>query len=192
MADIHPSKTYAAIIEIATSQFAGLGFHGVSVANLCRSAGVANGTFYLYFKNKEDIFRAVVMYAMSILADKLQAPERDKLDPDARDRYDVETMVSFIEERHDLFRVLANEHALGTADRESLTDIFVMQRSKELAAGVKAGIYRHDLHPEITAYAETGLMTEVLQRWVRTPKRFTRAALIHELCRIRQRVIFDL
>jgi AcrR family transcriptional regulator len=145
---------------------------------------------YLYFNDKEEVFAAVVRTAMESLAIQLLSPEREKLSPAARDRYDVEVMVKLVEERHDLFRALSNEHALGTAARESMTDVFVMQRSKELSDGIKAGLYRKDLHPEIAAYVETGLMSETLQRWVRIPKSFTRARLIDELCDIRRRILF--
>lgn len=39
--------------------FSEAGFHRVTAVDLCRKAGVATGSFYHYFQNKEDLFLAV-------------------------------------------------------------------------------------------------------------------------------------
>jgi AcrR family transcriptional regulator len=183
-------STRDVLVRTATTVFAEHGYHAVSVAGLCRRAGVANGTFYLYFQSKEEVFYAVVATAMQLLAIQLSDPVRDDMNLRDRERFDVEVMVSFIESRYDLFRILINEHNLRTEDRDSLMDMFAAQRSKELQAGLRKGLLRKDLDPQITAYAEIGLTNEVLARWVRDPTRFSRSQVIDELCRIRSRILF--
>jgi AcrR family transcriptional regulator len=185
------NDTRRILLDIATQEFAAHGFHAVSVAGLCRTAGVANGTFYLYFKNKEEVFSEVVAEAMLQLAQALRDPARQAMSPRERDRFDVEVMVSFIAERHDLFRVLVTEHGLRTQERDSLIDMFATQRARELRAGVRRGEYRAQLHAETVAYAEVGLTNEIMQRWVRKPRWLTKQRLIEELCRVRQRLLFD-
>jgi AcrR family transcriptional regulator len=185
------NDTRRTLLNIATQQFAAHGFHAVSVAGLCRAAEVANGTFYLYFKNKEEVFAEVVAEAMLLLAQSLRDPAREAMSPRDRDRFDVEVMVSFIAERQDLFRVLVNEHGLRTQERESLIDMFASQRARELRSGIRRGEYRAGLHPETAAYAEIGLTNEIMQRWVRRPRRLTKQRLIDELCAVRQRLLFD-
>ncbi len=49
-----------AIIEAARRTFAKRGFAKTTMAEIARQSGVADGTVYLYFKNKEDLARAVV------------------------------------------------------------------------------------------------------------------------------------
>ena len=49
-----PEK-YAAILRAATKVFARNGFFNSKVTDVAREAGVADGTVYLYFKNKDDI-----------------------------------------------------------------------------------------------------------------------------------------
>jgi AcrR family transcriptional regulator len=184
------TDTRSALVETATRLFASHGFHGVSVAGLCREAGVANGTFYLYFQNKDEVFAAVVGQVMQALAEQLRSPQREAMDARARDRFDVELMVGFIEARHDLFRILVTEHGLRSEDRDSLIDMFASQRSRELRAGLQRGEFRPGLHPELTAYAEVGITNEVLQRWVRKPRSFSRARLVDELCAMRSLLLF--
>lgn len=43
------------ILESAVRVFAEQGFHQATIAQIARQAGVADGTIYLYFKNKDDI-----------------------------------------------------------------------------------------------------------------------------------------
>jgi AcrR family transcriptional regulator len=51
-----PREICAAALEV----FAEKGFAAARVDEIARRAGVSKGTLYLYFKDKEDIFRAVV------------------------------------------------------------------------------------------------------------------------------------
>ena len=46
---------YHRILEAAVSVFAQAGFHESTISQIAREAGVADGTIYLYFKNKDDI-----------------------------------------------------------------------------------------------------------------------------------------
>lgn len=189
--DVPGSDTRRALLNSATGLFAKSGFHAVSVAGLCRAAGVANGTFYLYFQNKDEVFNAVIAEAMLLLAQQLRSPRRETMSPVERDRFDVEVLVGFIEARQDLFRVMLSEHGVRTPDRDSLIDMFATQRTAELREGKRRGEFRHDLDPELTAYCEIGLTNEILQRWVRKPRSFSRQHLIDELCRIRHRLLFE-
>src|ERR671928_1938370 len=51
-----PSEIIAAALEL----FVERGFAATRLDDVARRAGVSKGTPYLYFKNKEDLFRAVV------------------------------------------------------------------------------------------------------------------------------------
>ena len=46
---------YKRILEAAAKIFADLGFHQSTISQIAKTAGVADGTIYLYFKNKDDI-----------------------------------------------------------------------------------------------------------------------------------------
>ncbi len=49
------SKKRQAIIDAAIETFANKGFHNTKVSDIARKAGVADGTVYLYFNNKDDL-----------------------------------------------------------------------------------------------------------------------------------------
>ncbi len=54
-----PDKTnndkYHQILNAAIKVFAEQGYHKATISQVAREAGVADGTIYLYFKNKNDI-----------------------------------------------------------------------------------------------------------------------------------------
>lgn len=50
----------AELVAAATRMFAERGVSATSVADIVRAAGVAQGTFYLYFDTKDDVILAVV------------------------------------------------------------------------------------------------------------------------------------
>ncbi len=50
----------AQILEAALHVFASKGYHAASITDLVDAAGVARGTFYLYFESKNDVFVALL------------------------------------------------------------------------------------------------------------------------------------
>ncbi|MDQ2836890.1 MAG: TetR/AcrR family transcriptional regulator [Actinomycetota bacterium] len=54
------NRTRAKLIEAAEKVFADLGYHDASIVKITEAAGVAQGTFYLYFKGKKEIFDELV------------------------------------------------------------------------------------------------------------------------------------
>ena len=54
------SRTRARLLDAAEKVFAELGYHEASIVKITDAAGVAQGTFYLYFKGKQEIFDELV------------------------------------------------------------------------------------------------------------------------------------
>lgn len=60
MEETTTSHTKKRIFQIATAEFLQKGFRGASLRAIVKNAGVTTGAFYGYFKNKEEIFDAIV------------------------------------------------------------------------------------------------------------------------------------
>src|SRR6266850_1474816 len=54
------SPTRTRILAAAEQRFASFGYRRTGISEIAREAGVAPGTLYRYFENKEEIFRAVM------------------------------------------------------------------------------------------------------------------------------------
>ena len=54
-------RTRQKLLESAEQIFAELGYHDASIVKITEAAGVGQGTFYLYFSGKKQIFEEVVL-----------------------------------------------------------------------------------------------------------------------------------
>ena len=63
---------YKQIIDAAVIVISENGYHQAQVSKIAKEAGVADGTIYLYFKNKEDILVSVFREKMSIFVNNLE------------------------------------------------------------------------------------------------------------------------
>lgn len=64
-------ETKHRILQAAEAVFGELGFYEASVTRIVQMAGVAQGTFYLYFPSKKDVLVAVVDYLATELRDQI-------------------------------------------------------------------------------------------------------------------------
>lgn len=49
------------LLDAAEAVFAELGYHDASIVRITEAAGVAQGTFYIYFESKQQVFEEVVL-----------------------------------------------------------------------------------------------------------------------------------
>ncbi|MGV9611661.1 TetR/AcrR family transcriptional regulator [Nocardia xishanensis] len=66
-------RTRTRLIDAAESVFVRLGFVETRVADIVTEAGVAHGTFYVYFDSKEAIFQAVVLNLIADMRQKVRS-----------------------------------------------------------------------------------------------------------------------
>ena len=57
-------ETVRKLLEAGIIEFEERGFAGVRVDDVVKRAGISHGTFYLYFANKEDLFKALLRDAL--------------------------------------------------------------------------------------------------------------------------------
>ena len=57
-------ETVRKLLDAGTFEFEERGFAGVRVDDVVKRAGISHGTFYLYFANKEDLFKALLKDAL--------------------------------------------------------------------------------------------------------------------------------
>lgn len=60
------------IIDAAVIVIAENGYHNAQVSKIAKQAGVADGTIYLYFKNKEDVLISLFQEKMGQFIEKVQ------------------------------------------------------------------------------------------------------------------------
>jgi len=100
--DLMRGRAVAAIQQAALDAFAAGGFHGGSMTEIARRAGVAKGLIYNYFPSKEALLVALLR---DRLGAAMAAPDDATASPAARLRARVERTVTRAVDERDLYRV---------------------------------------------------------------------------------------
>jgi AcrR family transcriptional regulator len=159
------AKTRRRLLEAAENVFAELGYHDASIVKITEAAGVGQGTFYLYFASKKDVFDELVLdlnhrvrQAMTEAASKGETrAEREVLGFSA--------FFHFTAEHPALYRIVRQAEFVSPEmlhrHYERLTDGYVAGLRQAMEQGE---IARGD--PEVLAWALMGIGELVGMRWI--------------------------
>lgn len=146
------AETRSAILRAAQALFAAKGFFDTTIADIVKAAGVSRGTFYLYFKDREDVFATLLSQAvdeMFLLSASRQTGSRQERIESANRAY-LETF-----RRHRAFMRSALQ--VATFDprvAEALSALrgkFIARIRAHLERAVARGEC-HDIDPAITSF----------------------------------------
>ena len=110
-----------AILDAAVVEIASHGYHGTTVAMIARRAGVADGTIYLYFQNKEEILVSLFDRAMDRFVEQGARELAGLNDPAARLARIIELHLELVGSDRDLAIITQVElrHSLHFLDQLS-------------------------------------------------------------------------
>ena len=66
------------IIEVSSRLFAEKGFDSCSINDILREVNIAKGTFYYYFKSKEEVLDAITQEGIQLIMDKAVPLSKDE------------------------------------------------------------------------------------------------------------------
>ncbi|WP_138415434.1 TetR/AcrR family transcriptional regulator [Aquibacillus sediminis] len=164
------------IIDAAVIVIAENGYHASKVSKIAKQAGVADGTIYLYFKNKEDILVSLFQEKMGEFIQKIQ----EKIDVDSSVDQKLKTLITM----H--FSQLAEDHHLAI-----VTQLELRQSNKQLRLkindvlkpylevvdqiveqGIKQEIYHSTIDPRLIRQMIFGTLDETVTNWVMNEQRY--------------------
>jgi TetR/AcrR family fatty acid metabolism transcriptional regulator len=170
------NSKYHRILEAAVKIFARQGFHQSTVAQIAKEAGVADGTIYLYFKNKDDIMVHFFGFKAKQVFDRFHAEVArgadsvEKLrnlvrvhlsefqrDPDMAVVYHVET--------HQISRLAEDQiRAMGKMYHDIISDI--------VEEGQQEGLLRRDLYLSLVKRLILGAVDETIGAWLHSGRSY--------------------
>lgn len=172
------------ILKSAVKVFARKGFHETKVAEIARAAGVADGTIYLYFKNKDDLLISLFEDQMDRLNEQLRSDLNGLPDTALRVRHVVRCQLGHVKDHRDLAEVLS----VTLRQSNRFLRQFAAPKFSEyldiiaevIAEGQRKGEIRDDVAPRVVARALYGALDGLMLTWAlgRSPaSRLERAAL---------------
>jgi AcrR family transcriptional regulator len=187
-AETAPARSRAAtrrrLVEAGTALFAESGLHGVTSAQIARRAGVATGTFYLHFADKEALFREIAFGALAELRAR-QERVSSGLVLGSREYLRVRTgeLIAFAAEKRELIQmVFGRAESAGLADQ--VREAVVPEIQRHLERRLREGRAPADLHPAVAAQAHAAVLTRVIAWWAADPSRATPDEVVATLLRM--------
>jgi AcrR family transcriptional regulator len=174
-------ETRRRLVEAGTELFARDGLHVTTSAQIARRAGVAAGTFYLHFRDKQDLFREIVRSAFRELRERQARAAAGQLPGSLgalRARYRV--LLEVAEENQSLIRVLFDRRQEGTSLGDEVIDSLVPGIEERMRERAQSGEFQ-GLHFAAAAQAIVGMATRVIAWWVKDPGRAPREEVVETL-----------
>jgi len=169
------SDKYQKIIHGATKVFAEKGFYNAKVSDVAKEAQVADGTIYLYFKNKDDLLISIFEESMDTFTAVVLENMEKATDPVDKLKRFISLHLDLVRRHQDTFQVLQIElrqsskfmkEYAGTKFREYLLLI-----SDILEDGIAQGYFKKGLNPSIIKRVIFGAIDEMALEWVLMKKK---------------------
>ncbi len=155
------------ILQGALRAFAKKGFYNTRVSEIADEAGVADGTIYLYFKNKDDLLISLFEDRMEYIIDRLRS-ELEAVDGDILERLRAFVHLHFrlAVEHRDLAEFITVELRQSSKfvkeyENPKFAHYLKMLHSM-IETGQSEGVLRSDLDSRLVTRALFGALDEVL------------------------------
>ncbi|MFH1977288.1 MAG: TetR/AcrR family transcriptional regulator [Pseudomonadota bacterium] len=161
---------YHRILEAAVKVFAEQGFYQSTISQIAREAGVADGTIYLYFKNKDDILVQFFTYKTKLVFDRFRE-EVDKADNcyDKLRNLIRRHLEEFQNDRNMAVLYQAETHQNSRLVEEQIKEmskLYLDIVSEIVEQGQEEGRIRKDIYVSLVKRFIIGGVDEVINTWL--------------------------
>jgi TetR/AcrR family fatty acid metabolism transcriptional regulator len=164
------------ILEAAVKVFARKGYFAARVADIAGQAGVADGTIYLYFRNKEDILVSLFDETMAEHIEKGREEIATVEGAAARLRVIAQHHLRLLGENRDLAVVFQVELRQSTKFMERFTagwlHDYLAIIAEVIEEGQRDGSFRPDLSRRMATKAFFGALDEMVTSWILSAKEY--------------------
>ena len=158
-------ETRQRLLDAAEKVFGEVGYHDASIVKITEAAGVGQGTFYLYFATKKDVFDELVKDLNVRVRRAMSAGAEQGTTRPEKERLGFQAFFHFTAAHPALYRIIRQAEFVSPEmlhyHYEKLSQGYVEGLRSAMAAGeIDAG------DPEIVAWALMGIGELVGMRWV--------------------------
>jgi TetR/AcrR family fatty acid metabolism transcriptional regulator len=161
---------YFSIIRAATKIFAKKGFYQAKISEIAREAGVADGTIYIYFQNKDDILICLFEEQMKDVLDNMVDQVSRLEDPAKKLERFALAHLKLIEQNKDMAEIIQVEvRQSGKFMKEYKNEKFIQYLdliAEIIKQGQEKGVFRKDVIPGVAKRAFFGALDEMSRFWV--------------------------
>ncbi len=162
------------ILQAAIKVFAKKGFFNSKVSEIAREANVADGTIYLYFKNKDDILISLFEEMVGLINSRMEQELSNIDDPLEKLRVFIAQHLMLLKENKPLAEVMQIELRQSSKFMRRYVPVKFLQYldmiGKIIEEGKEKGVIREEVIPAIAKRAIFGALDEMSLYWVLSKK----------------------
>lgn len=145
------------LLQTAAKVFYVQGFHGTKMDHVAKEAGVSKGVLYFYFKNKEDLFMALVHYSIQCVHENTMLLLRAIKDREAFDQ--IQIFLSFY------FRMIEEQPEI----QNPITEYIRMShpsRQTGFETGITSGMQESEYYQKILSiqFNTTQYLAQIIEK----------------------------
>lgn len=163
-------QKYEQIIDAAVKVIAQNGYHHSQVSKIAKEAGVADGTIYLYFKNKEDLLVSLFQDKMGKFIQKIEDELAGEPSIEEKLLVLITMHLSQLQADHSLAIVTQLELRQSNIELRNRINEVLVEYLKLIDTivllGIEEGLFSADLDIRITRQMIFGTIDEVVTNWV--------------------------
>jgi len=169
------------ILDAAVKTFARTGYHRTRIADIAGEAGVADGTVYIYFTNKEDILVSLFQTMMNRFVDGLKEELTRCIDANDKLKTVITYHLTTLGNNPDQAKVTQIElrqidNTINEGISKPLKNYFNLIE-EVIIEGKSQGLYRQNLDVRTARKVVFGAIDEVITCWVMSGKPYSLAKL---------------
>jgi AcrR family transcriptional regulator len=159
-------RTRRRLLDAAEAVFAEFGYHDASIVRIVERAGVAQGTFYIYFRSKQEIFEELVGDLNSRLREAMSKGAHDGgSDRLEAERGGFEAFFRFSAEHPALYRVIREAEFVAPEAQHRHYERIIEGYVRALTAAMESGEVE-PCDPTVLAWALIAVGQLVGMRWI--------------------------
>ncbi len=159
------ARTRRRLLEAAERVFAELGYHDASIVKITEAAGVGQGTFYLYFTGKKEIFDELVLDLNHRVRQAMTEAAARGVTRAEKEQRGFAAFFRFTAEHPALYRIIRQAEFVSPETLHAHYDRLTSGYVAGLRAAMEAGEIE-DGDPEVLAWALMGIGELIGMRWI--------------------------
>lgn len=133
------------ILNVAVRLFATHRFHEARMEDISAAAGVGKGTLYRYFKDKEELYLALLERSSEQIETRMRAAVEQAIEPRAKLEALVDTIIRYFDDNPHVFDLIQHAEALQRPNRRlpwKARAVSFEVTTAVILEGQRAGLFR--------------------------------------------------
>jgi len=164
-------QTRKGLVQAAVELVIEKGYEAVTIQDITDRADLGRGTFYVHFKDKEDVVWSAIQGLILELEKEAHQQYKDSI-PDHPEYRFFRNIFRYADKNRNLFRVSFGERGSAALTRR-VQDLVVAIILYDLQDGPVLRDPTSNVPAEIVAQMMTGLITRMISWWLDTPNDYT-------------------